>query len=388
MAPCGLLAGWLVVQLLAVACGGDGSPTPALPATYLVSRAPVADLGTVWEGAVLEHVFELETRGTQDLVLREVGADCGCTVPSLEVVRPQDGEPAPYEPGTPIPPGSKLILQVRYNTSGKVGEAPRSVHMIGNLPQGRTDVILRANVRRWLKVEPERVDLPELFVADSTETRFHVSSPDGTPFELTHVALAIPDQVVVRLEPDHPGEDGRASAWDVIVELGPNLPTGTHGYPIQLRSDVENPDASPDEEGHRPVFAAMPFIGIRVVGLVSTDPGRLTFGVVQAGETVSRTVRVSSHDPGFHLPEPRARLEPLKPDEPFPLGRTARITTRAVPGEEAWDVQLLLDGLDPGVPRTFLARLVIDTGHPEVGRLEVPVTGAHLTGGTPPEGGG
>ena len=59
----------------------------------------------------------------------------------------------------------------------------------------------------------------------------------------------------------------------------------------------------------------------------------------------------------------------------------AHLSTRRVPGENAWDIQLLLEGLAPEVPRTFLARLVVETGHPREPLLEAPIHGFHLEGG-------
>jgi len=384
LAPIVLLALGLGVP----GCGGEASELRAESGAsfpvYLATRDPAHDFGQVWEGAVLEHEFALKVMGSEDLLIESVSADCGCTVPILEVAATEDGPRRPYENGSALAPGSWLFLQVEYNTRGKLGSSPRSVHMTGNLPGGETKVLIQAEVRRWLAAEPGRVDLPELFVADRTQTHFVVRSPDETPFHLRHTGLGIPPEVEVELEPRDPvtgdpdGAPPRAGVWDVRVTLGPDLPLGSHGYPIQLISDVPNPDAPLAEDGSPQCFAAMPFVGIRVVGLVSVDPGRLTFGMLRPGETVARTLRISSNDPDFELGEPELSLEPMRPGDDFPLGKTAQLSARPVEGENAWDVQLLFSELDPAVPRTFLARLVLRTGHPDEPSIQVPVTGFHL----------
>ena len=112
-------------------------------------------------------------------------------------------------------------------------------------------------------------------------------------------------------------------------------------------------------------------------------PSRADYFDIGAEETVSRSLRISSNDPEFELGEPRVRLEPMRPGDEFPLGRTAKISARPVEGENAWDVQLLFSELDPAVMRTFLARLVLETGHPEQPSIQVPVTGFHLQASGP-----
>lgn len=396
----------LALGLCATGCGGDspelraesgvaGAPFPV----YLATREPARDFGEVWEGTLLEHDFALKVMGTEDLVIESISADCGCTVPVLEVADTEDGPRRAYENGSALAPGSWLFLHVEYDTRGKIGATPRSVHLVGNLPGGETKILMQAAVRRWLASEPSRVDLPDLFVADHTETHFEVRGPDETPFHLRHTGLGVPPEVQVELLPrdpvgsesSTPGTQGtvgapRASVWDVHVTLGPDLPLGAHGYPIQLVSDVTNPDAGPAEDGSPQYFAAMPFVGIRIVGLVSVTPGRLTFGMIRPGETVARTLRLSSNDPDFELGEPELSLEPMRPGDAFPLGKTAQLSARPVEGENAWDVQLLFSELDPAVARTFLARLVIRTGHPDQPSLQVPVTGFRLPSAEVEEG--
>ena len=62
-------------------------------------------------------------------------------------------------------------------------------------------------------------------------------------------------------------------------------------------------------------------------------------------ETVARSIRLTCHDPHFTLTEPELALRPLKGGDPVPLRDTAQFTSRPVPGENAWDVELLLAGL-------------------------------------------
>ena len=215
---------------------------------------------------------------------------------------------------------------------------------------------------------------------ESATRSLRVRSVGGERFLLTASRRGVPDALGIVLRAEDPDEHGRASAWQVELALGAELPRGAHTYPIELVSDVENPTALPDERGERPRFAFAPPLAVEVLGPVSLSPSGITFGLVDASETVARTVRLECHDPGFRLAEPRVHLEPLKPGEAFPLERTATVRSRAIEGANAWEIEVLLAGLDDDVTGTFLARLVVETGHPELGRLEVPISGVRRPG--------
>ncbi len=366
--------------LLVTACGADTS-VAGPPGPGLVCAEPSVDFGAVWQGAVLEHEFVFEAYGDEALVVAAARADCGCTVAQLELSEDAGGPRRPYATGEPIPPGARLHVHVRYHTAGKRGATPRTVSLYGPTPEGRVQVTIHADVRRWLTVTPERIDLPPMTENEATEVSFRVASADGTPFALSTSGRAVPPEVVATVQADQPDEAGRSSDWTALVRLGPGLPRGPRGYPIEFLTDVPNPGAPRAEDGSTAPFSGTAFLALQVVGPVSLSPPTLTLGLMRPDETVSRTVRVICHDPAFELPEPVVQLVPLRPGEDSPLQETASITTRRVEGLNAWDVELVLEGLDPKVPATFLARLVIETSHPAEPRLEAPITGFHLGAG-------
>ena len=356
-----------------------GATTGPATSTALVCAEPEKDFGIVWQGAVLHHEFELTAAADGPLRIEEVIPDCGCTAPRLEVSGP-DGARRAYALGAPIQPGERLHLAVRYDTTGKFDTVPRSITLRGPEPLGLARVSVRADVRPWLNVTPQHVRLPRQRGDEATEADYEVRSSDQSAFLLTPTGAGVPDSVTLTATPVEPGDDGRASVWNVHVQLGPGLPRGPHGYPIHLEADVVNEAAPVDPDGPPPFHRATAFVAVHVVGPVSIEPPNLVLGMVSGAETVSRTVRVACHDPEFELPEPVVRLEPLRPGEDLALARTAVLSTRRVEGENAWDVQLLLEGLDPEVPRSVMARLVVETGHPGEPLLEAPITGFHREG--------
>ena len=375
--------------LLAAACGGEGDD--GLPVTtdaaaeqgafggvdaVLRCEETVRDFGTVWEGAVLDHEFRLEVRGTEAVTIKTMRADCGCAAGGLEVLGP-GGVRQPYTHDTLLPPGTRLAVHLVYDTRGKRGPVPGSVQLYGDQKGGVTELAIKAEIRPWLVADPDDLQVPTMTVEESREIRLRVRSAVGEPFRLEHVRRAVPDTLFVDLEPLSPDEEGRSPSWEVAVRLEPGMPKGVHAYPIHLASDVENPDASPDAEGRRAPYSTVPRLAVEVVGRFRIVPASLDFGLVRSGETTARVLRIVCLDEDFDPTEPGVVLEPLKRELPFPLARTAHLSVRPVVGQRAWDVQLLLDGLAPEVERLFLARLVIETGHPAEPELTVAVRGTH-----------
>jgi hypothetical protein len=112
-----------------------------------------------------------------------------------------------------------------------------------------------------------------------------------------------------------------------------------------------------------------------IVGPVAALPQNLNFGMLTSDQTVARTIRVESHDPSFKLSEPRTRIRAYKEGSSLAFAETLHVTAREVEGENAWDLELLLEGFGEGVGRSFLGYLVIETGHPDVPILEVTLSG-------------
>ena len=382
----GLFPGLLA--FLAAACSQPAGPASADGAhrmdSGLVCAEPLASFGRVWEGSVLEHEFRFEHRGSEPLAVESVRADCGCTAARLAVL--DGGEWRAYREGDSLAAGSVLSVGIRYDTRGKTGDAPRTVTLLPAAPYGPVSVRVAADVRPWLVAERDHVGLIELSEGETATRSFTVRSAEERAFALSHTGLGVPPFIDLVLAPEAPDASGRAARWTVTLTIRPDAPRGTRSYPLYLVSDVPVPGAPADVDGEPVRHALTPMIAVRVVGALSVDPPHLAFGAVRPSETVSKSLRLSSHDAGFVFAEPRARLEPVPVPgrgDDFPLAETASLRIRAVDGAPAWDVELLLDGLADGVDGTFLARLVLETGHPDLPELYANVTGVCIRTGPP-----
>ena len=358
-------AGFLaLLTSLTPACSGD---SPARHGPLEIGGRMAVDFGRVFEGSLLEQSWWLEAR--EALAIRKVDTDCGCTLASLERVGPE-GRSA-YELGSALEPLERLELRARYDTRGRRGPARRSVTV--QLASGGQPLVLSlaADVQPWLLLDPPELEFERILEGQGAEHALRVRSHSGEPFGLRATQRALPSWVTLEVRPTAADGAGRSRLWDVTVRLLPSAPRGTFSHLLELESDV--PVAGPGGAAEERRYSCTPAWSLQVVGPVALSVPSLDFGLLRPQEVVSRSVRLESFDPSFELSPPRAALEPIQGGEPFPLGRTASVRTRPV--GDAFDLERTLDGLDPEVQGTFFARLLVETGHPDLPILEALVRG-------------
>ena len=359
--------------LLTLGCGRGEMPQGSL----LVCAEPGVDLGTVHEGSVVEHGFTVEARGP--VAVSEVRSDCGCSVARLD--RETDAGPVPYELGRVLAVGERLLVSARYDTRNRRG---LSVRHLSVLTDRGTPLQLSwtADVRPWLVAEPAELAFQRVREGEGAEARFQVRSAAGGAFGLTRTGRALPPFVSLELRPLS-GDGKRAPEWECVARLATDAPRGTFSWPLELESDEPAPGAEGRSYGIAPPW------NVQVLGPVALSSSALDFGVMPPDELRRRTVRVECFDPAFVLAAPEARLEPLRPDDPFPLASTSTVRIVPVDGSSAFDVELTLDGLDAGIQGNFLGRLVVETRHPRLPRLEALVRGVRqpAAAGAPAPGG-
>jgi hypothetical protein len=90
------------------------------------------DFGNITQGDKVEHVFKFENKGKSPLVISNVAATCGCTVPAW--------------PKEPIAPGEKGEIKVSFNSAGKMGKQNSVVRIYSNASEPIEKVSLISNV--------------------------------------------------------------------------------------------------------------------------------------------------------------------------------------------------------------------------------------------------
>jgi archaellum component FlaG (FlaF/FlaG flagellin family) len=90
------------------------------------------DFGTVVEGPQITHDFKIKNEGKEPLILSNVHASCGCTVPTW--------------PKEPILPGKESVVSATYNTSGRPGHFSKSITIESNATGGNKIVVITGDV--------------------------------------------------------------------------------------------------------------------------------------------------------------------------------------------------------------------------------------------------
>jgi hypothetical protein len=94
-----------------------------LDSTYL-------DLGEQKEGKEVEMSFRFKNTGTKNLVIENVSAQCGCTIPE--------------KPEKPFAPGEEGVIRAKFNGAGH-DETRKQVYVKANIsPDGNDTLTFRA----------------------------------------------------------------------------------------------------------------------------------------------------------------------------------------------------------------------------------------------------
>jgi hypothetical protein len=104
---------------------------PSEPTTVQIIDS-VYDFGQVTDGDVVEYSFRFKNTGTQPLVVTNVAASCGCTVPE--------------KPEQPIKPGETGFIKAKFNSAGRVGTAMKTITVTSNAAPAFPQLVLKGNV--------------------------------------------------------------------------------------------------------------------------------------------------------------------------------------------------------------------------------------------------
>ena len=141
-----------------------------------------------------------------------------------------------------------------------------------------------------------------------------------------------------------------------------------------MHSDIPIPGGEKLPNGELPTYEVSVPIMARVTGMVSYAPAFVSLGLIRPGQVISRSVRVTSHDPDFKLSEPKVTITGRGGVE-WEFAERFSTVIRPVAGEDAIDVEVRLDGMPETLNGSFSGELVIQVGHPEKPEIKLPITG-------------
>ncbi len=135
-----LLAGMFMLQ----DCQNDGtgkvggeiqltvSDSTAYKGPAIVFAATEYNFGRVYEGEIVGWYFKYKNLGTDKLLVYNVTASCGCTVPEFSK--------------EPLAPGMEGEIKVVFDTNGRSGNQQKSVNVETNGQPGTTELRITAEV--------------------------------------------------------------------------------------------------------------------------------------------------------------------------------------------------------------------------------------------------
>jgi hypothetical protein len=98
------------------------------------------NLQPVEEGQKVEVVFGFTNTGEDPLIISDVQAACGCTVPE--------------KPAEPIMPGKKGFIKAVFDSDGRVGPNYKTVTVSSNAyPESKKELAFKVQVNRTAKEE-------------------------------------------------------------------------------------------------------------------------------------------------------------------------------------------------------------------------------------------
>ena len=132
----------LAMVVLLMACGVKSSETEQ---DNLKSKIPVITLlgdstyqfGNINEGDIVEHEFKFKNDGQFPLIINNVTASCGCTIPEW--------------PREPIPPGGESSIQVRFNSKGKPGPQVKTITVFANTEPAYSELRIQGMVAETME---------------------------------------------------------------------------------------------------------------------------------------------------------------------------------------------------------------------------------------------
>lgn len=98
----------------------------------IIFEETVRDLGSIREGEKIVAWFEYTNNGSGPLLIEDIEAGCGCTIPSWSK--------------SPLEPGNTGSIKVIFDSSGKRGVQNIRISVFSNSTQPRIDLSLKAIV--------------------------------------------------------------------------------------------------------------------------------------------------------------------------------------------------------------------------------------------------
>ncbi len=103
-----------------------------MPKTTIDFESTKLNLGTIKEGDNVRRSFKFKNTGNSPLLISNVVASCGCTVPSY--------------PKEPVAPGASSEITIEFNSKGREGHQQKNLLLSANIESSPMSIGFEAEV--------------------------------------------------------------------------------------------------------------------------------------------------------------------------------------------------------------------------------------------------
>jgi hypothetical protein len=310
-------------------------------AAQVISVTPQSiDFGKMKQNQIEKSKVTVTNEGGGMLVIGEVKADCGCTVPTLD--------------RKTLAPGETTEIEIQFDSKVFEGKVYKTVQINSNDPDNPVlEVVVTADISSPLLVDPpsRRLGFERALRGQKFVKRAVFTATEDPQLEIT-IDRVRQDRFEARVINNLDGDPQKA-ALEIVVPA--DMPVGQHRDNIRVATNI------PD----------FPFVDIEarawLVDLLQVSPEQVNYRFRNSLKTM---VRVSPFIDGVQF-----RVTGAEIDLP-------EISVEVVETQPSIETQILLDGqaLSPTDPRAQATRgrmagtLKIFTDLNEIPVIEVPVT--------------
>ncbi len=228
------------------------------------------DFGSIMDVNTYDTVFRFANTGTSPLVIEQVKAGCGCTTPALEK--------------KVFAPGESSEIEVAFKPRGGGRQTKRITVFTNDPVQPTVSLSIKADITPFVTATPRMVRFQNARtgVGEQAVVQLEAMDPDFSIRRAYVTGLAakyFSAQVLPR------PEGITAGPRNVLVSLSPEAPWGMQYATLNL--DVTG---RPDPDGEPVSHTAKVTVNAKVSGALSANATMFQVGIVEPGETFSKTV--------------------------------------------------------------------------------------------------
>ncbi|MCU0663789.1 MAG: DUF1573 domain-containing protein [Myxococcota bacterium] len=184
--------------LLTLGCSKKGEsapaaqPEPSVP--KIVAVEDFFDWGSIRQGEIVDHKFQLRNTGSADLLISKVKSSCGCM--------------AAVSSATTISPGQTGEISAKFDSAGRQGPSRKMISVFSNDPQKpELKLAMGGFITTDVEVTPAKLDLGEVSKGKKSTARFKLQVKDASRTKVSGVRVEDP-QFVVKLVEGSAESDG------------------------------------------------------------------------------------------------------------------------------------------------------------------------------------